>query len=385
MPKELSAPLDELIRSLTQVPAELHKCRSLYEVIRASRELPWVRPLRRFSAVSTWVTCALVADDRCRKHMTKLVVNEAAGERWIQQIATAVHPVLDELDRLDGSRARRTTKDRTRAFLQHRDRAVRALNEARTHLAAIGCRPSLEELIKHADYQLLYDTVAELTYDHHRRHQFRIDLARQKLVDEGVQAKQQWAEFINEGEFFEAALTPDIDFLLHQTITLAAAQEAPEVDRHSVRGRFLRALYQVLEGTPIGNVRIAFLQHATQAVFSEEVDKAQVRRLVKDVAEEASARNEWLEEIGLGGEWAESFLRQAKGDSSLQRGGNLRRSPGGLSAQETFEQSRRGSGRGKKAQDESAEITAARRSGRTATPKEPSAIARGPSADRKKP
>jgi len=60
-------------------------------------------------------------------------------------------------------------------------------------------------------------------------------------------------------------------------------------------------------------VRIAFLCNAANAVFAEAVDKAQVRRLVKDIAEAIATQNEKLEAIGLGKEWAESFLQELRG------------------------------------------------------------------------
>ena len=161
MPKELSAPIYELLCSLTQPPAELHKCRTIHEAVRVSRRLRWARKIHRLSAVSTWTTCTLVANDKCRKHLTRLITNEVDGERWVMQIASAVRPVMEELDRLDANQSTRTTKDRTLSFSQHRDAAVRALEKARTHLAAINCEPSIKELIDHPNYGLLQDAVAD--------------------------------------------------------------------------------------------------------------------------------------------------------------------------------------------------------------------------------
>lgn len=384
-PKELSTPLYELLCSFQRPPVELHKCKTIYEVVKASRKLRWGLPINRFSAVCTWTTCALVADDKCRKHLTKLIANGLDGERWVKQIASAVHPVMQELDRLDANRMRRAVKDRTRTFLQHRDAAVRSLQNARAHLSVIECRLGIEALIDHADYELLHATVAKLANDLHGRHQVRIELARRQLVEEGVPTRDQWAELINRGVYFEKNPIPDMDFLLQRTIAFAAEMEAPGVDRHSVRGQFLRNLYEELEGTAISDVRIAFLCHAANAVFAETVDKAQVRRLVKDLAEEIAARNERLEAVGLGKEWRESYLQKLRGDISLQGDRSSQSSPAPSSGRETFKQSRKVSGRSEKVQHESPSAHPARRSSRTSTAGKSPASARSSSPHRKKP
>ncbi len=384
MPKELSAPICELLCSLTQPPAELHKCRTIHEAVRVSRRLRWVRKIHRLSAVSTWTTCTLVANDKCRKHLTRLITNEVDGERWVMHITSAVRPVMEELDRLDANRSTRTTKDRTRSFLQHRDAAVRALEKARTHLAAINCEPSIKELIDHPDYGLLQDAVAELVDEQYHRHQVRIELARRQLVEEGVPVKHQWAELINRGVYFQEGPVPHLDFLLQQAISFANETGAPGVDRHAVQGQFLRALYTELEGTGIGAVRIAFLCHATKALFGQEVDKAQVRRLVKDIAEETAARNAWLEELGFGNQGLESVLQHVKGDLPLHAGDSSQSLPRLNSSRETFKQSRKVSGRSEKVQNESTSPHPVRRSTRPSTAGKSSASARSSSSHRKK-
>lgn len=384
-PKELSTPIYELLCSLQRPPAELHKCKTIYEAVRASRKLRWRLPINRFSAVCSWATYVLVADDQCRKHLTKLIANELEGERWVTTIASAVNPVIQELDRLDANRTKKTVKDRTRTFLQHRDAAVRALQEARTHLAAIECKPSIQKLLDHSEYELLHAAIDELARDQHGRHQAGVELARRQLEEEGVPTRHQWAELINRGVYFQENPIPNLDFVIQAAIIFAAETEAPGVDRHSVRGQFLRSLYEDLEGTAIGNVRIAFLCNAANAVFAEAVDKAQVRRLVKDIAEAIATQNEKLEAIGLGKEWAESFLQELRGDTSLQGERSSQSSQAPSSGLETFKQSRKVSGRSEKVQHESPSAHPARRSSRTSTASKSRASARSSSANRKKP
>ena len=384
-PKELSTPIYELLCSLQRPPAELHKCKTIYQAVRASRKLRWRLPINRFSAVCSWATCVLVAHDQCRKHLTRLIANELEGERWVMTIASAVNPLTQELDRLDANRTKKTVKDRTRTFLQHRDAAVRALKEARTHLAAIECKPSIQKLIDHSEYELLHAAIDDLARDQHGHHQAQIELARRQLEDEGVPTQHQWAELINRGLYFQENPIPNLDFVIQAAIVFAAEAEAPEVDRHSVLGQFLRNLYKELEDTAIGNVRIAFLCHAANALFDQAVDKAQVRRLVKDIAEEIAARNERLEAVGLGKEWAKSFLQELRGDTSLQGERSLQSSQVLSSGRETFKQSRQVSGRSEKVQNESTSAHPVRRNSRPSTAGKSPASARSSSANRKKP
>ena len=383
-PKELSEPLYELITSLDRPPVQMSRCKTIYEAVRVSRRLDWPLPIHRASAVSMWTTCALVADDKCRKHMTKLIVSEADGERWIMQIGGAVNAAIAELDRLHSIKTK-PAKDRTRTFQQHRDAAVRHLRQARNHLSAIDCRPRLTSLIGEARYELILKAIRSLEWQEDRRQHVKVELARQRLVEEGVPVKGQWAELINRGEYFSDDPSPSLDHILGKAIDIAQKLEAKVPDRHSARGQFLRTLYEELEGTVVSNVRVAFLCHAAQAVFSEPIDKAQVRRLVKDIAEELAERNARLEAVGMGKEWAESFLRELRGDTRLQQANNSRPSLGNTAADETFKQSRSISGRSEKVQHESVSTNPARRSSRTSTACKSSAVARSSPPHRKKP
>ena len=383
-PKELSEPLYELITSLDRPPVQMFKCKTIYEAVKVSRRLDWSLPIHRAAAVSMWTTCALVADDKCRKHMTKLIASEVDGERWIIQIGGAVNAAISELDRLH-SISTKSAKDRTRTFQQHRDAAVRHLGQARHHLSAIDCRPRLTSLIGEDRYELMLNAIKGLEWQEDRRHHVKVVLARRRLVEEGVPVKEQWAELINRGEYFSDDPSPSLDHLLRQAIDIAKGQEPQVPDRHSVRGQFLRALYRELEGTPLERVRVAFLCHAANAVFSESVDRAQIRRLIRDIAAEIIARDAELESRGMGKAWVESFLQQLRGDTPLQQANNSRSFPAAAAADETFTQSRSISGRSEKVQHESVSTTPARRSSRASTAGKSSASARSSSPHRKKP
>ena len=123
----LSKPLLDLFKSVERVPAEMHKCKTLYEAVRVSRRLRWSLPIKRLGAVSIWATAALTQDEWGRRHMNRLVAQEVDAERWALQIGGAVHAAMVELDRLEAHKTRSSIKDRKRAFLQHQAAAVRAL------------------------------------------------------------------------------------------------------------------------------------------------------------------------------------------------------------------------------------------------------------------
>ena len=382
---ELPLPLRELITTVERVPVPMHKCKTLYEAVRVSRGLTWPLRIKRFSALCTWTTAALLANDGSRRLMTKLITTtEVEGQRWRIQIGACVRAATEELDRLHANK-KAATKSRKRTFQQHKDSAIRSLQQARHHLAATGCKPGLLQLVEGEDFELFSNVVRDFSHDQHCRHQVRIELARRQLVDEDLPAKHQWAELINRGVFFADDPLPSLDNLLEQAIKIVTVKEPPSVDRHSVRGRFLRSLYSELYGTTVEHVRVAFLRHAADAVFSESMDKAQVRRLIKDIAQEIAARDARLDAVGMGREWAESFLRKRQEDFSLQSERSSRSSPAEPVAKQTSRQSRSGSGRCEKVQNESASTKPSRGSRRPPVLRQPAAAERSLPAHRKKP
>ena len=380
----LSKPLLELFKSVERVPAEMHKCKTLYEAVRVSRRLRWSLPIKRLGAVSEWASAKLVCHRLAYKQMSKLVTSELDGERWVAQIGGAVHVAMAELDRLDANKTRTSTKDRKRAFQQHQKSAIRSLQNAREELAAIGCNPRLLGLIDDEKYRPLRDVIRDLDWTEDRRHHLRLQSARRQLVEEGISQKHQWAELINRGMFFSDDPLPDLDNLLRQAITIATEVAVPSNDRHGVRAQFLRRLYSELEDTPIANVRIAFLSNASDALFAENVDKPQVRRLVKDIAEETAAMYSRLESVGLSKDWFKA-LGQKKEDISLQSKRSLGSLPTETSGRNTSRQSRSGSGRCEKVQNESASTKPSRGSRRHQVLGKPAAAEGNLPADRKKP
>lgn len=381
---QLSKSLEDFFRSVERVPVEMHKCRTMYEAVRVSRRLNWSLPIMRLGAVSVWASAKLVCHKLASKQMNKLVSSELDSERWVAQIGGAVHVAMAELDRLDANKKKTSTKDRKRAFQQHQKSALRSLQNARVELAAIGCNPRLLGLIDDEKYRLLRDVIRDLDWTEDRRHHVRLESARRQLVDEGISRKHQWAELINRGVFFSDDPLPDLDNLLQRAIRIVTEVAVPSNDRHGVRAQFLRRLYTELEDTPIANVRIAFLSNASDALFAESVDKPQVRRLVKDIAEETAAMYSRLQSVGLSKDWFKA-LGQKKGDISLQSKRSLRTLPTEPSGHDTSRQSRSGSGRCEKVQNESASTKPSRGSRRHPLLRKPAAAQGSLPADRKKP
>lgn len=379
---QLSKPLEEFFRSVERVPLEMQKCRTLYEAVRVSRRLKWSLPIKRLGAVSTWASAKLVSHKLAYRQMKKLISSELDGERWVGQIGGAVHAAMTELDRIDANKKTRI-KDRKRTFQQHLNAAIRSLQNARMELAAIGCNPRLTRLIDDENFRPLRDVVSDFDWKEDRRHNVRLQIARRQLVDEGISRKHQWAELINRGVFFSDDPLPNLDNLLQQAITIAGEVAVPSSDRHGVRGQFLRRLYTELDDTSIASVRIAFLTNASDAVFAERVDKSQVRRLVKDVAEEKAAMYARLEAVGFTKDWFRTW-GQKKGDISLQSKSSAKSLPVAASGPNNSKQSRSGSGHCEKTQNESACASPRRRSHRTAGNRKPASTEGSLQTHRKK-
>ena len=378
----LSRPLYDLFMRVERVPTAMHKCKTLYEAVRLSRRLSWSLPIKRLGAVSMWTTAALTQPGRSRRYMNTLISSDRDAELWITQIGAAVGVAMDQLDQLD-ARRKGPAKDRKRTFLQHKQAAIRSLEEVSEHLAAIKCAPRLQELAARPEYNSFVDMITEFSIDQHNRHQVQLMAATRQLEMEGVPENQRWAALINQGIFFEEDPIPSFDSLIRQAIKIVKEVDAPASDRHGVRGRFLRRLYEELEGTSIENVRVAFLSYASEKVFSEEVDKAQVRRLVKDVAEEKAAMYARLEAVGFTKDWFRTW-GQKKGDISLQSKSSAKSLPVAASGPNNSKQSRSGSGHCEKTQNESACASPRRRSHRTAGNRKPASTEGSLQTHRKK-
>jgi hypothetical protein len=381
----ISKPLRDLFTRLPPVPAAMRKCKTIYEAVRASRGVRWGLPVKRDSAVTTWTLAALVSHEGSRRLLAKYIATELDGDKLYGFIAAAAGTAMGELDRLHGIKAT-LPKDRKRAFQQNKDAAIRSLKQARHHLAAIRCNPDLMQLLVHSKYELAYELVRDFSIDQHNRHLVRMELAQERLDADGVPPREQFVELINSGIFFSDDPVPKLDDLLQRAITIATDIPVPIPDRHGVRGRFLRRLYSELEGEPMAKVRIAFLSHASEAIFSEPVDKAQIRRMVRDIAEETAARDALLERVGLGKAWTESFLAEivTRRDVSRQRRRNSQSSPEAIETPETSKQSRSGSGHCEKARNEPTSAKPARGTRRSPTLQRASASKGGVPAHRKK-
>ena len=370
-----------LITSVEPVPIAMHKCRTLYEAVRVSRGLKWVRSSRRLGAVSTWVTAALLSNQDSQRYLSKLVTDELHADRWLHTIFSAVHVAVDEIDRLHEVKGG-NPKDRKRAFLQNQNEAVRSLAQAATALKALGCNPHLTELLCFPEAASVQEAIQDVSRRHDGRQRVREHLALQEIIRDGVPARERLAELVNRGVFSDGDPIPTLRQILLQAIKIATSLKFDAPDRHGVRGMFLRSLYSQLEGSVIERNRTAFLVHSAKAVFEEDIDKSHVRRLVRDIADEKAAMNEMFEDLNLGNEWIEALQRDCMEDNSLQPRRSSRSSPGGASVSETSPQSRNGSGDRGKAKNES---VPAKPSRRTASSRKPVAAQGSLPAHRKKP
>ncbi|WP_297899053.1 hypothetical protein [Metallibacterium sp.] len=113
------------------MPSEVQRAATFYEAARVVRALS-LTPLRRFMAVFTWTTIALIADHRTRYYMVPMIRNDVEGRNWAISTGYAVRAAMDEL-------ARPRAVAPKRGFERHRDTAVIALREARENLLALDC------------------------------------------------------------------------------------------------------------------------------------------------------------------------------------------------------------------------------------------------------
>ena len=251
---------------------------TFYEAFRASQSVSWRRPLDQFSALHTWATCALVIDDRTRPYMKKLITDKQSGFEWTLSCGHAIKDVMTEL-------ARERRRDRTRAFKQHRKGAIKALHEARTHVAALVDDPlELEALLGDPSVRKFKDAVTEFVQTQRQQRWARGALARKEALQAGKDTEEAGTCGLM------AAMTtppgervPDADFLLKAMAASIEVLPTPKADRHNARAKYLRALFDSLAYSAVRQRRVAFLTHAAAAVFGEHVEKRDIRRLVKDL------------------------------------------------------------------------------------------------------
>ncbi len=272
---------------------------TFYEALRISQSVLWKRPLDQFMALHTWATFALVINDRTRPYMKKLITNRQSGLGWTIRYGYPVQVVITEL-------TRERKRDRTRAFEQHRKGALKALHQARIHMAAlVGVPIELEVLL--GDPSVRKFKVAVTEYGRTQRLQ---RLARSALArKEALQAGQDTLDAGAHG--LMAAMTtppgervPDADSLLKAISAHIEGLQAPKADRHTARAKYLRAMFDALAYSEVSQRRVAFLTHACAAVFAVHIEKREVRRLVEDLAAAEKKQAELLAIFDAGDERA---------------------------------------------------------------------------------
>ena len=259
-----------------QPPRAMLKCKTFYEAVRAAGTVNWHPRIKKYSALSAWATAALVVHKGTRHYIAKLIQDEATGFQWEKDHASAVCVATDELQR-------DRKKDRKRKFEQDKNAAIKAIHELQSRLRALGYDPSVRELSesndlrRFSDHMRQFESLAGNYSDAHARN------ARNAAVASGATATQAFMAAIA-GLKVEGWEMPHLDRLLQAAESQIEKRRAPTIDRHKARGLYLRALYCGLEHSEIASRRVAFLVHASKAVFGEDIDKRGVRRLIADHA-----------------------------------------------------------------------------------------------------
>ena len=297
---EVRGPLAEWCKAYAPALAPpMFAATTFYEAFRASQSVSWRRPLDQFSALHTWATCALVIDDRTRPYMKKLITDKQSGIEWTLSCGHAIKDVMTEL-------ARERRRDRTRAFKQHRKGAIKALHEARTHVAALVDDPlELEALLGDPSIRKFKDAVTEFVQTQRLQRWARSALARKEALQAGQDTLDAGAHGLM------AAMTtppgervPDADSLLKAISAHIEGLQAPKADRHTARAKYLRAMFDALAYSEVSQRRVAFLTHACAAVFAVHIEKREVRRLVEDLAAAEKKQAELLAIFDAGDERA---------------------------------------------------------------------------------
>lgn len=272
---DIALPLLQWIERATPLPPCMCSARTFYAVTRAANALTWKRQLDRFAALNTWATIALIANPHTRRYMERLITDESTGLHWIIDTGHAVRWALDDL-------ARAGKVSQKRHFEQRRTAAVKALRAARENLAALEIDPSLRDLLTRPDQEGFRRCVEQFTHRDMRRRQAAAQKARAKLPTDasvGTVFATSLTSFLTKG------YSPHLADLLSQAEKYMANVPTPRSDRHRARAQYLRAMFSALRFSTIRARRVAFLGHASEAVFGERLEPRDVRKLVRDLSE----------------------------------------------------------------------------------------------------
>ncbi|MGN6728464.1 MAG: hypothetical protein ACTHJG_01380 [Rhodanobacteraceae bacterium] len=257
------------------IPPPMFKARTFYEAMRASEQVRWQRKIGRFQALHTWATIALIGDPRTRPYMARIIHDEQSGFHWTIRCGCATNWAMQELER-------DRTRDRKRAFEQHRTATLKALTAAREHMAAMDCGLRLHDLLEGAESRKFRRVVERFSLEHTMQRGERMRLARERALKAGANSGEAFASAVEELLKFQGAKIPTLEDVLCAAEARLRRLPPLKPDRHTARAVYLRALFAALSDSPIASRRIAFLTHACDAVFGERIEKRAVRRLVED-------------------------------------------------------------------------------------------------------
>ncbi len=252
-------------------PHEMHRASTFYEAARAADGSEWAQQPDKGRAMTMWVTIRLVAGERTRPYVAKLIPGDNNGRTWLSAISGATCRAMDALSP-DSARLS------SRSFEQKRSTAIKSLKKS---LEALSCLPvdlSLRKHLSDPSYELFLENVRDFEFE---------ELLR-SATEQGSDPEQFTK--IGAAEWSPLRLThspknkvPDVRALLHSALEEATSLPKQVSDRHQARAHFIRAMYSGLSGTVVTQ-RIAFIAHSVEAVFGERIEKRDVRETVSDLA-----------------------------------------------------------------------------------------------------
>lgn len=264
---------------------------TFYEAAKAAQSIRWKRKLDHFSALHTWSTIALIADERTRKYMAELIHDEAEGLQWTVRSGSATREAMDELNAVKATSP-------GRLFRQRRDAALKGLRTARENLAALDADFFLRDLITSPDARKFRRAVEQFTHaDFSRRRAIGL-YARDQAISDGASTGQVMAASFSGLLKFHGNKVPDFSEIILAAEKNISVLPEPSADRHSARSKYLRALFSAMKYSVIESKRIAFVTHASFAVFGTQIEKRDARRLVADLIGEEKKWDKISAEMG---------------------------------------------------------------------------------------
>lgn len=276
--ESIPQPLLRWIKSQAALPLSITKAKTFYEASRAAQAHHWQRRLDHVAALHSWSTLALIADERTRKYMAKLITDDTAGVRWTMDTGQSTLDAMDELQKAG-------TTPPGRLFEQRRDAAMRGLQAARENLALLDTDFALRELLKGPHVRKFRRFTEQFQMDALLSKGKKTSLARESAADAGASLGELFFVVFREMGKTRGDKVPLLSELLSTAALALSEFKAPKPDRHRARAKYLRNLFYGLENSAVKDRRMAFLTYASVAVFGERIEKRDLRRLIYNLVE----------------------------------------------------------------------------------------------------